>query len=589
MSPPPVCSSAAQRASSTTLSKRRVLLIAASIVAAAILVVVGVVVVGRGKSTTVGKQPAPTTTTATAPSCGLPGTPGPAVTGATNARWDTQTGYPLPISTTDGPAKRDPAGPWSCFADTPSGAVLAAYIIPLRVAGVAANWQEVARQQTMPGAGQEALLAAGLGQTTSVTPRGFSVSAFSPDRATVAEYEHTGEGDFTCTIDVRWYQGDWRVELQDDGSTSTGCVAQVPDDVHPVGAMMCGPADPLSCVVSGAATDGLQALADSFGKGASWAVKTLMTAWLGTPSPDVTSAGSAATWLTGRLSYFVLVAAFASVLYAAWKMATSGSFNGMADLGGSLLRLIIVSGSVAFLTAGALQLGDQVAAWLIGTTPLTVSYVALFGSTTIPPALILLLGLVVILAQLVQFVLMLIKNAMVVALVAFIPLTAAASNSPTGRQGYQKALTWLVAFVAYKPVAAAIYALAFKLSDNSQGLTGQMSGIALMFVSIFALPAMMRLLAPVTASATGGNAGALAGATVGAAVATGAIVATGGAAAGAGGFAAAGGGGAGSGSAVIGAASSGPSGAAMVAGAMPTPSGSTGTTQNTTEEAISNE
>ncbi|MGI8417494.1 MAG: hypothetical protein ACR2P2_15070 [Nakamurella sp.] len=305
-----------------------------------------------------------------------------------------------------------------------------------------------------------------------------------------------------------------------------------------------------------------------------------MTAWLETPSPDVTSPGSAAMWLTGKLSYFVLVAALASVLFAAWKMATSGSFTGMTELGGSLLRLIIVSGSVAFLTAGALQLGDQVAEWLIGTTPLTISYVALFGSATIPPVLILLLGLVVILAQLVQLVLMLIKNAMVIALVAFIPLTAAASNSPTGKQGYQKALTWLIAFVAYKPVAAAIYVLAFKLSDNSQGLTGQLSGIAMMFVSIFALPAMMRLVAPVTASATGGNAGALAGATVGAAVATGAIIATGGAAAGAGGFAAAGSGGAAAGGGA--AASSGPSGAAMVAGSMPTPSGSTGATQNTT-------
>ena len=135
-------------------------------------------------------------------------------------------------------------------------------------------------------------------------------------------------------------------------------------------------------------TDGLQSLADSFSKGASWAIKTLMTAWLGTPSPDVTSPGSAAMWLTGKLSYFVLVAALASVLFAAWKMATSGSFAGMTELGGSLLRLIIVSGSVAFLTAGALQLGDQVADWLIGTTPLTVSYVALFGSATIPPVLI---------------------------------------------------------------------------------------------------------------------------------------------------------------------------------------------------------
>lgn len=202
---------------------------------AAVLVAAVVVIAVRRDNTTAGNQPAPTKRTTAAPSCGLPGTPAPAVTGATKARWDTVAGYPLPISTTDGPAKRDPNGPWSCYAHTPSGAVLAAYTIPIRVAGVAANWQEVARQQTVPGAGQDALIAAGLHETTSVVPRGFSVSAYSPDRATIAEYLHTGQADATCTIDVRWYQGDWRIELQDDGGTATGCVTQVPAHFTPWG------------------------------------------------------------------------------------------------------------------------------------------------------------------------------------------------------------------------------------------------------------------------------------------------------------------------------------------------------------------
>ena len=100
----------------------------------------------------------------------------------------------------------------------------------------------------------------------------------------------------------------------------------------------------------------------------------------------------------------------------------------------------------------------------------------------------LLLAIVVLLAQIIQFVLMLIKNAMIVALVAFLPLTAAASNMPTGRQGYQKALGWLAAFVAYKPLAAAIYVLSWRLGGNENTLTGQMCGIALMLVAIFALP-----------------------------------------------------------------------------------------------------
>ena len=217
--------------------RTRVLFIAGGAVAVAIvLVVVLVAGLGRGNNTTADSQPAPTKPTTTAPSCGLPGTPGLAVTGATNVRWDTQTGYPLPISATDGPARRDPTGPWSCFTDTPSGAVLAAYVIPIRVGGVAEHWQQVAREQTMPGAGQDALLAAGVqANSQQVTIRGFNVSAFSQAKATVAFYVHSSALDLTCSTNVRWYQGDWRVELQDDGSTSTGCSQQPPEHFTPWG------------------------------------------------------------------------------------------------------------------------------------------------------------------------------------------------------------------------------------------------------------------------------------------------------------------------------------------------------------------
>lgn len=284
-----------------------------------------------------------------------------------------------------------------------------------------------------------------------------------------------------------------------------------------------------SACVAQVAANAVTQMAQTFADSAGWAVKNLTTVWLNVASPDVTSTGSTATWLSDQMSWFVLAAAFLSVLWAALRMATSGTFDHLTDLGGSLGRLIVVSGVVAGATALALDVGDAVAAWVLHAVNfkpsalLVLPAVASSGNTIV----VIVLALVVVLAQIIQVVLMLVKNAMVVLLVGFLPLTAGATNTPLGQAGFQKALTWLAAFLLYKPVAAVIYAVSFKMASRGQSITAQLSGVALMVLAIVALPALMRFLVPVTAAATGGNAGALAGAAVGAALATGAVVAGG--------------------------------------------------------------
>lgn len=326
--------------------------------------------------------------------------------------------------------------------------------------------------------------------------------------------------------------------------------------------MTCNPLDPGSCIAR-AISSGVDSLAKSFADGASWAVKTMTTAWLGVPSPDLSSSPTATVgWLQDRLSYFVLVAMFCSILYSAYRMSTTGTFDHAVDLGHALGRLVLVAGCAGVATTIGLQVGDAFSHWILTESHVTFSGLVVFTAVT-SPAVLMLLAVVVILAQVVQLFIMLIKNAMVVALVAFLPLTAAATNTPAGKQGYQKAVTWLAAFVLYKPVAATIYVISFRLSAADHTLADQMSGIALMVLAILALPALMRFLVPAAASATGGNAGALAGAVVGASLATGAVIATGGAFAGAGGFAAASGP-----TGAVGGASGAAGGASGVSGAL---------------------
>lgn len=217
------------------MTRRIWVAIGAAFVAVLVVAAVVVVVVGRGNRTTADNQAAPTKTMGNPASCGLLATPAPAVTGATRARWVADSaGFMLPVSATDGPAKRDPAAAWSCFTDTPSGAVLAAWTISLRVA-VAPNWQQVVKQQTIPGPGQTARLAAGVQQVEVDTARGFQVSAFSPERATISFWIQSPQLSGTCPISVQWVSGDWRLVLENDGGTSPSCTQQAPAQFTPWG------------------------------------------------------------------------------------------------------------------------------------------------------------------------------------------------------------------------------------------------------------------------------------------------------------------------------------------------------------------
>lgn len=305
-------------------------------------------------------------------------------------------------------------------------------------------------------------------------------------------------------------------------------------------------------------------MADSFRDGADWAMKTLTTSWLKAPSADLTSANSPVAWLQSHLSYFVMASVLASVFFAAFKMATSGNFDHLGDLGQQLAKVLIVSALAATATATAVEVGDLFSTWILDQSKVNISSLVVLGAQ-LNPGVTIILALVVILAQIIQLGLMLIRNGMIVLLVGALPLAAANGSTASGKQWWQKSMAWLIAFVLYKPVAALIYAAAFKMADSNQDISSQISGIFMMLLAVFALPALMRFVVPATAALGNASGGSIAAGMVGAAVATGAMVATGGASAGA---ASAGGAGFSGGASMTGGSSPAPSGAS------PTNSGS---------------
>ncbi|MFK5691355.1 hypothetical protein ACI3EY_16980 [Ornithinimicrobium sp. LYQ92] len=156
-----------------------------------------------------------------------------------------------------------------------------------------------------------------------------------------------------------------------------------------------------------------------------------------------------------------------------------------------------------------------------------------------------LLLLVAVLVFLLQVILLVVRGALLVVMVAMLPVAAAAAGTQVGKQMLGKYTAWLLALILYKPAAAVIYAVAFRLSQSDASLLAAVTAIAIFICALFMLPALLRLIVPATSAvASGGGAGGLVAAGAGAAVATGAVAMTGGA-----GAASAGGAGAASGSA----------------------------------------
>ncbi|MFY0409916.1 hypothetical protein [Solicola sp. PLA-1-18] len=144
-------------------------------------------------------------------------------------------GWAYPISKSAGPGRRDPQGAWSCFARTPTGAVVAAQVIGLRV-GLASDFSAVVRAQTVPGVGQNQLLQAGQPEGQGITDtKGFVLESYSNDEAVVSYYLVQQGRSFTCSQEVQWRDDDWKLRLGSDGSTSSGCVESAPSRYVPWG------------------------------------------------------------------------------------------------------------------------------------------------------------------------------------------------------------------------------------------------------------------------------------------------------------------------------------------------------------------
>ncbi len=247
-------------------------------------------------------------------------------------------------------------------------------------------------------------------------------------------------------------------------------------------------------VVGGVATSAAQAFVDGFADGFSTIVTTMLTFWVDVPTPALS--GASITHLNGLVLWVQGVLLVASLLYVAGRMMMDRSGKAAGEgLRGVVTFVVLVGAGAAGINILA-SAGDHWASWIIDqSTEGNINArleVLTGGSETLAGlglGLEFIVALLGILSCLGQIFFLLARVGIITVLTGTLPLSAAGIGTPAGKAWLQRVLAWDLAFVLYKPAAALVYAGGFTLTGEGEDLTSVLSGLMLIILAIFALPA----------------------------------------------------------------------------------------------------
>jgi hypothetical protein len=307
----------------------------------------------------------------------------------------------------------------------------------------------------------------------------------------------------------------------------------------------------------GVAMDIFQPIVDLITEAIGTTMVELGTFWIGVDTEPVDDPSGPVKWLQGELDYLVFAVATVAVIIAGVKMAFGSRGEAARDVLRSLLTLVVVMFLGLSVIGLLVKAGDEMSKCLIASSitpglgsqdPAQLDFSDLhppsgwqcdvtsgtrkdFGANILAAlgmtgpggaALgivgIMFIGIWAIMASVIQIAMMIVRNGMLVVLIGVLPLAAAATNTEAGRMWFKRCLSWLVAFLLYKPMAAFVYAAALKLMSESAlattsaenatqfavALKNGITAAVMMTLAILALPALMKFLTPLVAAAAGG-------------------------------------------------------------------------------------
>ncbi|MGJ0121701.1 hypothetical protein ACQ7HM_21070 [Williamsia sp. MIQD14] len=299
--------------------------------------------------------------------------------------------------------------------------------------------------------------------------------------------------------------------------------------------------------VKDAASDGFKGIVKSILQGAGTAMVTVLTWFVRIPTPEAAqySAIQKVKELTLRLQLIfmalsIVIGAIRLMLAKRHAVYAAGEEQFQA-MGRAVIGAWMFGGFLTALSQGTDALSI---AWLNSVThgdapskviERIVKVDVLMGMGS---GLVLIVAILGVLGAIFQAVVLVVRQAMLILVTAYIPIMGAASGTELGKAAYSKTVRWVIALLLWKLVAASCFVAAFTLAGAS-GADDQaqvLYGFILLFLSALVLPMLMKLVS--AGLSMSGGSGLAAGAMVAGVVAAGGTIAASGGAAAAGGGAA---------------------------------------------------
>ncbi|ORM35510.1 hypothetical protein [Williamsia sp. 1135] len=231
-----------------------------------------------------------------------------------------------------------------------------------------------------------------------------------------------------------------------------------------------------------------------------------MSWWLKTDSIDISYAGA----LNGEkpIQTVAMMIIAAGIIGSAIGMMMLRRSGPAAEFALGALKFIMISSLSMIVLSGALHAGDDFAQQITakGAEEFGPRMREMLGIQTISnPGGVLLLGIVAVVLSFIQWVLGFARQAGIVVLFALLIFAAAGQLAPWGRAWFPKIVGMLTALVLYKPAAAMLYSLAWKLMGTEKSLSAVMVGLMVLALAILSLPTMLAFFSFLTPGIAGGG------------------------------------------------------------------------------------
>ena len=305
--------------------------------------------------------------------------------------------------------------------------------------------------------------------------------------------------------------------LDGDLGTCFSDVTGLPGKV--AGAVASGAESAVNGAVSDVASSAWDSICHSFADAFTSVLKWFGGVFASMPDPDLGSIrGVYAISLTlGMIvAMFLLVMQAGSVMWTRSGAPLAQALTGLPKAALASLLTLAVSGQI--MTAS-----DDVAKWIVSSSGSSLdgfsqrlTVLLALGAPTgpaIPSVLLLLFGLIGIGLVLVLWSELVLRNAVFCVLMATAPIAAAGQIGSATTEWWRKLVKAGVQLAMVKPVIALVFVIGFDTAGNATGITGVISGMAVLFMAVFAWPAIGRFFTFTSVSMGGAmGAGALVGA-----------------------------------------------------------------------------